>query len=169
MCIPACTGADPPGQKPPLPLPSACWDTHPLPSTCWDTTLPCPVHAGIHTPLPVHAWIHAHPPGGHCSGRYVSYRNAFLLWNRFTLDETLCLLAPLFVTVAVLCYYTTVGFFHSSHLIIRVMKLDRSLKHELGSIQRSCLSHVSSCSWDVLGEFLVVFHRAGFHTSIVIL
>ena len=131
------------------PLSSACWDTHPPASACLDTRPP--------------------PPGGHCSGRYTSYRNAFLLWNRFTLDETLCLLAPLFVTVAVLCYYTTVDFFHSSHLIIRVMKLDRSLKHELGSIQRSCLTHVSSCSWDVLGEFLVVFHRAGFHTSIVIL
>ena len=43
------------------------------------THLHCPVHAGIHTPCPVHAGIHPIPTGGHCSGRYASYWNAFLL------------------------------------------------------------------------------------------
>ena len=53
-----CVWQTPPGKHPPwadTPLLSACWDTHtPLPSACWDT-----------------------PPGGHCSGRYASYWNAF--------------------------------------------------------------------------------------------
>ena len=41
--IPACTGADTPGQTPhPTPLGSACWDTH----------RPWAVHAGIHVPPP---------------------------------------------------------------------------------------------------------------------
>ena len=43
------------------------------------THLHCPVYAGIHTPCPVHAGIHPTPTGGHCSGRYASYWNAFLL------------------------------------------------------------------------------------------
>ena len=55
----------PPRQTQP-PLPSACWDTHLLcRCACWDTHTPCPVHAEIH-------------PGGHCSGWYASYWNAFL-------------------------------------------------------------------------------------------
>ena len=61
----------PPGQTPPL-------GRHPgqtPPAQCmlgctWDTRPPAPVHAGIHP-----------PPGGHCSGRYASYWNAFLLWK----------------------------------------------------------------------------------------
>ena len=49
------------------------------------------MHAGIHTPLgrhpPAHTPVDRHPPadtpwadtpGGHCSGRYASYWNAFL-------------------------------------------------------------------------------------------
>ena len=50
----------PPGQTPPLSRP------------------PCPVHAGIH-----------HPPGGHCSGRYACYWNAFLYFATNNLSECL--------------------------------------------------------------------------------
>ena len=60
----------PPGQTPPSP-PSACWDTHPLPSAHWDTH-----------PLPLLLsafWDTTSPPRGHCSGRYASYWNVFLL------------------------------------------------------------------------------------------
>ena len=38
---------------------------------------PFPMHAGIHTPLPSACWDT--PPGGHCTRRYASYWNAFLL------------------------------------------------------------------------------------------
>ena len=55
------------GRHTPGQTPSACWDTH-TPAQCMlGYTHPCPVHAGIH------------PPGGHCSGWYASYWNAFLL------------------------------------------------------------------------------------------
>ena len=45
------------------PLPSACWDTHPI-AQCMLGYIPSAA-----TPS----------PGGHCSGRYASYWNAFLL------------------------------------------------------------------------------------------
>ena len=56
-------------------LPSACWDTHP-PSPRKHTHTHREAHStppGKHTP---------HPLGGHCSGRYASYWNAFLS-NRY--------------------------------------------------------------------------------------
>ena len=77
-CIPACTGQTPPGRHP-TPLPSACWDTPAPPGQ----TPPCPVHAGIHTP-PLSSACWDTSPGGHCSGRYASYWNAFLLGNVIT-------------------------------------------------------------------------------------
>ena len=48
------------------------WADPPQSDTPSQADTPCPVHAGIHT-------------DGHCSGRYASYWNAFLL-NLFKLD-----------------------------------------------------------------------------------
>ena len=63
----------PPGQTPrgrhPL-------DRHPRADTSPGQTPPCPVHAGIPPPS----------ADGHCSGRYASYWNAFLL----NMKEDLC-------------------------------------------------------------------------------
>ena len=87
VCIPACTGADtsqvdtpgadspPPGQTPPWAdtllgrhfLPSSCRDTHP----------------------PVQCMLGYTLPGGHCSGRYASYWNAFL-FILFLLKTFIC-------------------------------------------------------------------------------
>ena len=75
-------GRHPPGRHPPL-------GRHSIGQTTPGLTPPCPVHAGIHTPLPSACWD-THPPaqcmlgytpdlGGHCSGRYASYWNAFLV------------------------------------------------------------------------------------------
>ena len=56
--------------------------------------VPASVHAGIHTPradtLPGQTHIplgrHPPPPGGHCSGRYASYWNAFLFYMRLSIS-----------------------------------------------------------------------------------
>ena len=71
--------------------PSMHWDTPPLPSACWTPPghTPLDTHLDPHT----HSWTHTHPghtamdtpwtrpppSNGHCSGRYASYWNAFLL------------------------------------------------------------------------------------------
>ena len=86
----------PPGQTPATTLgrhpPVQCSaEIHPPTKCMLDTHPPCQVHAGIcplpsacwdTPPSPVHAGIHARP-GGHCSRRFASYWNAFLLEYNF--------------------------------------------------------------------------------------
>ena len=70
-CIPACTGQTPLchsmlGYPPPRPVYVVIH--HPASA------------AGIHTP-PAQEMLGCTPPGSHCSGRYVSYWNAFLFFT----------------------------------------------------------------------------------------
>ena len=93
--------ADPPGQTPPRADTPHQTSPHQTP---WADT-PCAVHAGIHTLLPSTCWNTHNPtqwmlrytppaqcmlgytlpphPNGHCSRRYASDSNAFLLWFGF--------------------------------------------------------------------------------------
>ena len=98
LCIPACTEADPPMVYLPGGVPA--WGGVPAQgvylwgctclSACWDT----------HTPGQIPPWVDTHPgqtyiplgrnspppPGGHCSGRYASYWNAFLFYMRLSIS-----------------------------------------------------------------------------------
>ena len=69
--------------------PSMHWGRHPQADTHnplgrhppWVNTPWAHTHLG--TPPPVHAGIHTSlPPGGHCSGWYASYWDAFLLFQK---------------------------------------------------------------------------------------
>ena len=95
------SGPTPPGQAPPGRHPlgrhipswadTSPWADTPGADTPPRQTPPCPVHAGVHThPLlsacwdthtPAHCMLGYMPsPRGHCSERYASYWNAFLLY-----------------------------------------------------------------------------------------
>ena len=63
---------------------SACWDTPPIPPGRYP---PRQIHPLAGTPHPPGK---AHPHDGHCSGRYASYRNAFLLSVAFTSRMCVC-------------------------------------------------------------------------------
>ena len=94
------------GQTPP-PLPSACWDTH-TPAQCMLGYTPPPAQCMLgSTPPPPDTLLGRHPrvdtplgrqpppSGDHCSRRYASY------WNAFLLDSILLILASSFYELLV--------------------------------------------------------------------
>ena len=96
-CIPASTGADPPGRHIPActgadtPPPQADIFHHPLGQTSWADISHHALGQTPPTPVQTYPSMHwgRHPSNGHCSRRYASYWNAscFGLWEHHTIHD----------------------------------------------------------------------------------